>query len=106
MQDGMEANMTFNASTFRSKFEFWQALAVKNWHNSLKIAKLLSRNSTNTNVVSKPLCGDQTQIGQRAMQIRCVLWHPELRLGIQVNIVVSGRPINGVELVIWQSHHC
>jgi hypothetical protein len=39
----MEANMIFNASTFRSTCEFWQALAIKNCKNSLnlKIPKLL-----------------------------------------------------------------
>src|SRR6185436_12573474 len=30
---------------------------------------------------------------------------PKAQLGIQVDIVVPGQPVDGVQLAIWQSHH-
>ena len=37
--------------------------------------------------------------------IRLALWNSEPQLGIEVNVVVPGQPVGGVQLTARQSHH-
>jgi len=34
-----------------------------------------------------------------------ILWNTEPQLGIEIDVVIPGQPVDGIKLAVWQSHH-